>query len=275
VAEADRRGVRAVLGIDAAWTGKNPSGVALIAEQNDEWHCVAVAPSYAAFLALAEKKSVDWTLRHAGETPEPARLLEACRRLINALPTIVTVDMPLATTPIMKRRIADSKTSKEFGKYWCAVHSPNAQRPGAIGESTSHGFTKAGYPLATAEHDNVQPCLLEVYPHAAIVRLMNRTRRLTYKESKMGKYWPDLSPSDRLTSLQRCLDELLEALDSEIAGIELPRFDPLEMPKRHRLKAYEDALDALVCAWVGKEYLAGRAEAFGDESAAIWVPKPR
>ncbi len=267
--------MRSVLGIDAAWTGKNPSGVALIAEDADKWRCVAVAPSYAAFIALAEKKSVDWTSRHFGEVPEPARLLMACRRLMNAFPTIVTVDMPLATIPITKRRIADSKTSQEFGKYWCAVHSPNAQRPGAVGQSTSDGFIEHGYPLATAAHDDIQPCLLEVYPHAAIVRLMNRTKRLTYKESKMGKYWPELSPADRLNSLKRCLDELLEALDSEIADIKLPRFDPLEIPKRHRLKAYEDTLDALVCAWVGAEYLAGRAEAFGDETAAIWVPKPR
>ena len=38
------------------------------------------------------------------------------------------------------------------------------------------------------------------------------------------------------------------------------------------LKSYEDALDALVCAWVGTEYLAGRATAYGDCDAAIWVP---
>jgi predicted RNase H-like nuclease len=39
-----------------------------------------------------------------------------------------------------------------------------------------------------------------------------------------------------------------------------------------RLKPYEDALDALVSAWIGLEYLAGRATALGDEQAAVWVP---
>ncbi len=39
-----------------------------------------------------------------------------------------------------------------------------------------------------------------------------------------------------------------------------------------RLKRYEDALDALVRAWVGIEYLAGRTRAFGDADAAIWTP---
>jgi predicted RNase H-like nuclease len=38
------------------------------------------------------------------------------------------------------------------------------------------------------------------------------------------------------------------------------------------LKRYEDALDALVCGWVGIEYLGGRCTAFGDTAAAIWTP---
>jgi predicted RNase H-like nuclease len=38
------------------------------------------------------------------------------------------------------------------------------------------------------------------------------------------------------------------------------------------LKRYEDALDALVCAWVGAKYLLGEAVAYGDGTAAIWVP---
>jgi len=39
------------------------------------------------------------------------------------------------------------------------------------------------------------------------------------------------------------------------------------------LKRYEDALDALVSAWVGVEYIEQRAVAFGDARAAIWCPK--
>ncbi len=48
----------------------------------------------------------------------------------------------------------------------------------------------------------------------------------------------------------------------------------LEIPAKPRslaaLKRYEDALDALVCAWVGIEFLAGRARAMGDAEAVIW-----
>lgn len=40
------------------------------------------------------------------------------------------------------------------------------------------------------------------------------------------------------------------------------------------LKAFEDMLDAVVCAWVGCCILDGRARSFGDGSSAIWVPRP-
>ena len=43
------------------------------------------------------------------------------------------------------------------------------------------------------------------------------------------------------------------------------------------LKRYEDALDALVCAWVATLYLDGKGMAYNgaDPTAAIWVPGGR
>lgn len=38
------------------------------------------------------------------------------------------------------------------------------------------------------------------------------------------------------------------------------------------LKRYEDALDALVCAWVGIKFMEGHALALGDDRCAVWVP---
>ncbi|MPN55155.1 hypothetical protein SDC9_202834 [bioreactor metagenome] len=39
------------------------------------------------------------------------------------------------------------------------------------------------------------------------------------------------------------------------------------------LKIYEDILDALVCAWVGIEYLNNRCCRFGDDNTTIWIPE--
>ena len=40
------------------------------------------------------------------------------------------------------------------------------------------------------------------------------------------------------------------------------------------MEPVEDALDAVICAWVGYECANGQAESLGDEDAAIWPPAP-
>jgi len=39
-------------------------------------------------------------------------------------------------------------------------------------------------------------------------------------------------------------------------------------------KAYEDKLDAVICAWVAIAALDGAATPYGDATSAIWVPNP-
>jgi predicted RNase H-like nuclease len=38
------------------------------------------------------------------------------------------------------------------------------------------------------------------------------------------------------------------------------------------LKAFEDMLDAIVCAWVAICTLEKRARRFGDDNSVIWIP---
>ena len=49
---------------------------------------------------------------------------------------------------------------------------------------------------------------------------------------------------------------------------------PIDIPLQGKisLKPIEDALDAIVCAWVGHRFKIGQAESLGDETAAIWTP---
>ena len=46
-----------VLGIDAAWTTHQPSGIALVQNKATGWSCLAVAPSYATFIDRASGKA--------------------------------------------------------------------------------------------------------------------------------------------------------------------------------------------------------------------------
>ena len=94
--------MRAVLGIDAAWTLTQASGVALASQTKAgaPWRLVAVAPSYQDFYALADGPEPSPN----DNSPDPIRLLKSSQQLCGLLPDLVAVDMPLARHPITGRR---------------------------------------------------------------------------------------------------------------------------------------------------------------------------
>ena len=47
------------LGIDAAWTVHQPSGIALVQNTATGWSCLGVAPSYEAFITQASGQAWD------------------------------------------------------------------------------------------------------------------------------------------------------------------------------------------------------------------------
>ncbi len=115
--------------------------------------------------------------------------------------------------------------------------------------------------------------LIEVYPHPALLRLMNAKERLAYKTAKVRRYWPLSEPRERKESLLGQWRAIASRLECEIHGVGAA----LSLPELHaplwEFKAFEDKLDAVVCAWVGVCFLEKRAEAFGDANSAIWVPE--
>ena len=66
-----------VLGIDAAWTEKEPSGVVLLEGSPGKWRCLAIAPSYDSFLTFAEGRPVYWSIKSRGAIPDVGRQLAA------------------------------------------------------------------------------------------------------------------------------------------------------------------------------------------------------
>jgi predicted RNase H-like nuclease len=266
--------VAGVLGIDAAWTEKEPSGVALLEGSPEQWRCVAVTPSYDSFLSLAEGVPVDWTVKSRGAAPDADRLVAGAQRLLTYQElTVVTVDMPLSIMPITGRRKADTAISRAFGGMGAAVHSPSAERPGAISDQLCKDFAAVWFPLATATTPAGTPNhLVEVYPHPALMTLTGASYRLCYKVSRSRKYWPDSTPAERRANLLVQFQRILSALNNEIRDIPIELPDPTSAVPISGLKRYEDSLDSLVCAWVGMKYLEGEAVAYGDHTAAIWIP---
>ncbi len=262
-----------VLGIDAAWTINGSSGVALLRIDRGKRRLVAVAPSYAGFISLAEQATpVNWS-RPLGGSPPVSRLLKAGEKLGRGSIDVVAIDMPIALTEIRERRVADNKISQQFGYAWAGTHTVDSSRPGAFGSAISGAFFKAGYSLATTSYSTGKPALVEVFPLAALVRLMTLDKRPPYKVTKTAAYWKGKTREERRELLIQEWSRILSALQTQISTMSFAL--PQQWSTWSELKPYEDVLDALVSAWVGACFLSNTAEPFGDSSAAIWVPKPR
>lgn len=242
----------AVLGIDAAWTQTRPSGLALVVENSGGWH-------------LIEARS--------GSLPEVAALLDAASKRCGCAVDLVAVDMPLAHSPIIGRRFSDNQVSIAYGSRKCGTYTPSSLRPGALSDALTGDFRQAGYLLRT--ETIATPGLIEVYPHPALVELTGASERLPYKASKVMTYWPSVTPSERRTRLYRQWKQISVSLESEIAGVIAALPQPGMDARGVEMKAYEDMLDAIICAWVGICALEGRAIPYGNDDAAIWIPRQK
>ena len=89
-----------VLGIDAAWTATEPSGVAVVVGDAGRWTCRGVAPSYCQFHELAAGQPTDWTQRPPAGAINVKELLSSAEALVGSIPDVIAVDMPLARSPI-------------------------------------------------------------------------------------------------------------------------------------------------------------------------------
>ena len=246
-----------ILGIDPAWTPKNPSGFALIEQIGDEWICRDIAPSFDSFCS-SKMVSEKFKEKICGSPFDLEDILGKCGQV-----NCIVVDMPISPEEFLGRREADDAITKEFGNAWCATHTPTA----AISKFGVDFVLKAkecGYIFNTN--------LIETYPHPAILSLIpDLEKRLPYKVEKRNRYWPKEKPEERRKKLYKNLQILRTALSSHIT---LPKDYNLSIDAPFTLlKSFEDTLDALVCAWVGIKFMNKQCRAFGDKLSAIWIPK--
>jgi predicted RNase H-like nuclease len=258
-----------VLGIDAAWTEKGSSGVALLRITNGKRTVLEAASSYAAFVNGQDGMP--------DTRPDVEALLRRAENIAGAVVNLVALDMPMARTEFTGRRCADNKVSEAFGKSWASTHTPNEARPGHHGKQFHDAFAKAGYRLSTnCSQVAGGHALVEVYPLAALVRLMNVEVRPTYKVARVAGYFrtekPPLSRSQRIDRLLETWAKILSALRGEISELRFEMPDRSTLKSATELKPYEDKLDALISAWVGACVREGRAEPLGNNDCAIWVP---
>ena len=125
----------------------------------------------------------------------------------------------------------------------------------------------------TTEPVGTVPRTIEVYPHPAVLKLLGRDYRVPYKVGRSTRYWPGADRPARIRNLLAEMGAINAALGAVFGDTRLMLPEPSFVPSLASLKKYEDALDALICAWIGVSYVERTAVPYGDETAAIWVPQ--
>ncbi|MHC5735964.1 DUF429 domain-containing protein [Nostoc sp.] len=162
-------------------------------------------------------------------------------------PAIIAVDAPTLIPNATGSRIPDKLSHKYFGKYHAGCYPANQNLPFAdrtinFGlELESRGFAQA----PTIEPQKLSRYQIEVFPHPAIVNLFNLERILKYKKGRLNERRLEL------IKLQNYLLDILPYLSPPLRPLRLCGSFPSEIPTTGAaLKAVEDKLDSLICAYV-------------------------
>ncbi|MFY0405887.1 DUF429 domain-containing protein [Solicola sp. PLA-1-18] len=165
-------------------------------------------------------------------------------------PCLVAFDAPLVVRNASGRRPAEAALSAVFARYGAGCHPTSLARPEFADGGRAHRLAAAlglGLDPDASDTDRVA---LEVYPHAATVALFGLDRVLTYKH-KPGRDLPLLR--SELLRLCRLLEGLADAdpsltLDGPVWHDVVAQVEGAT--RKSHLKAVEDRVDAVVCAYV-------------------------
>lgn len=193
------------------------------------------------------------------------RLLELCR--LESIPDIlswidasvgsqesavVAVDAPTIIPNATGMRLPDRLTHKHFGRYHAGCYPANLSRPFAqrtvgFGLSLSaRGFIHA----PTIQPKQPGRYQIEVFPHPATICLFKLERILKYKKGKLAERQAELAKLQgyiftTLPTLEPALQFSAEVTETFLSNI--PRTSSA-------LKALEDKLDGLICAYVAAHW---------------------
>lgn len=192
----------------------------------------------------------------------------------------LAIDAPLIVRNLEGARPVDREVTRRFGRYGAGAHPCNLRKfPSGvrgerlIAELAGYGFEHWPF-ISLRERRKAVKRVFEVYPHPAYVVLFHLKKRLLYKRG-------DIEMRRRgLAILQEKLFEELTGLRPRLKADkklqDLLQRDVSEM-KGRTLKAYEDTLDSLFCAYIGFYHWywgEERSEILGDmQTGYIVIPK--
>jgi predicted RNase H-like nuclease len=240
------------LGIDLGWKSQ-PSGLCYLEWQDEKLQ----------LLDLDRKDSIADILTWVDTCVKPDES------------ALIAVDAPTLIPNATGSRLPDKLTHKHFGKYHAGCYPANLNLPFAdrtvnFGlELESRGYLHA----PTIEPQKPGRYQIEVFPHPAIVHLFNLQRILKYKKGRLSdrrlellklyNYILDILPTlEPSVCLKQKQESALFPFDScEFASCFMPGNPSTALAHflllpctGATLKATEDKLDSLICAYVAAHW---------------------
>lgn len=241
------------IGVDLGWTSQ-PTGVCCLRS-----HLTATPPALQ-LVALSRIDHLDAVLDWI-DTQIPASAVGG-----------IAVDAPTLIPNETGMRECDRLAHRYFGRYHAGCYPANlglpfAARTVGFGEAlVARGFTHA----PQIQPQQPQRFQIEVFPHPATIRLFRLDRILKYKKGRVRA---------RGTALAQFRQHILQQLPHAdpplpLDASELPPIPPTGVA----MKAVEDQLDSLICAYVAAHWWhwgTARNQVLGDATTGyIVVPNP-
>jgi len=235
------------IGVDLAWAGRNPTGLAALDDHG---------------------RLLDMTAVRTDDD------IDAWLRSYASGECLVAVDAPIIVRNPTGQRPCEHLVSRYFGSYAAGAHPSNTSRPWfAHGTRAASMARRLALDVDPASGDRRRA--IEVYPHPAIVMLFGLARSIPYK-NKRGR---DL---EQLRAAQLRLVSLLEGLGSADPALRLDhpawrttRESVERAATKAMLRRAEDQVDAVVCAYVAlvADRRPERVRVLGDtESGYVVTP---
>jgi predicted RNase H-like nuclease len=237
----------AYVGIDLAWGNRARTGLAVAAPDGRLLASCAVR---------TDEQIIDFLRRHAPDS------------------VVAAIDAPLIVRNPSGRRDCEAQVQRRFGRYGAGPYPANLGNP-AFADGTRAGrlCTALGFDMYV---DSAAPRrAVEVYPHPAMVVLLELERVIPYK-NKAGR---------SLESLHGALGRLLDLMETRLTDLQLAsssrwvelRALAANASRKADLDQIEDEVDAIFCAHLAHRWQRdGRAgnDVFGDDAGgAIVVPR--
>jgi predicted RNase H-like nuclease len=211
------------VGVDLAWGGRNPTGVAVIDTAGRLIHVTAVRDDDEVLAALSPYVGGD---------------------------CVVAFDAPLVVTNPTGQRPAEAALNHDFRRFEAGAHPSNTSRP-EFADSPRAGRLAAALGLDLDPRSSAPRRAIEVYPHPATVVLFRLQRTLKYK-AKPGRTLDQLR--SQLLVLMDGVETLAHADEPmsvhQLDGWAELRRQVVGAQRKSDLRRAEDPVDAVVCAYV-------------------------